>query len=121
MAGLAVGLCATAAGAQGMNQPGYSQPMTGQQQTQQPGLQPGQPLDQQQRQQQQAAQQQIPPFPGANSFTEDQARNRIAEAGFQDVGALRLDDKGIWRGTAQKEGQQMQVALDYQGNIVQMQ
>lgn len=32
------------------------------------------------------------PVDGANSFTEAQAEERIAEAGFTDVGALKLDD-----------------------------
>jgi hypothetical protein len=60
-----------------------------------------------------------PPLAGANSFTEAQARERIAEAGFDDVKALKQDDKGIWRGQAMKSGQQVEVALDYRGNVVQ--
>lgn len=59
------------------------------------------------------------PVPGANSFTEAQARERITEAGFTDVGPLRLDDKGIWRGMAMKAGASVNVALDYQGNVVE--
>lgn len=55
---------------------------------------------------------------GENSFTEAQARERIAEAGYGDIGALTLDDKGIWRGTASKDGQSVSVGLDYQGNVV---
>jgi hypothetical protein len=62
---------------------------------------------------------QTPPLAGANSFTEDQARERIAEAGFQDVKALKQDDKGVWRGQAMKSGAQVSVALDYRGNVVQ--
>jgi hypothetical protein len=58
------------------------------------------------------------PVEGANSFTEDQAKERIAEAGYADVAALKLDDKGVWRGTAMKDGKSMNVALDYQGNII---
>ena len=58
------------------------------------------------------------PVEGANSFTESQAQERIVEAGFTDVSALKLDDKGIWRGTAMKGGKSMPVGLDYQGNIV---
>ena len=60
-----------------------------------------------------------PPLPGANSFTETQARERIAKAGFDDVQGLKKDDQGIWRGQAKKSGQQVGVALDYRGNIVQ--
>jgi hypothetical protein len=60
-----------------------------------------------------------PPLPGANSFTESQARDRIAEAGYKDVKSLKKDDKGIWRGVAKKGDSQVNVALDYRGNIVQ--
>lgn len=58
------------------------------------------------------------PVEGANSFTEDQAKERIVEAGYADVTGLKLDDKGVWRGTATKDGKSVNVALDYQGNIV---
>ncbi len=58
------------------------------------------------------------PVEGANSFTEDQAKERIVEAGYSDVNGLKLDDKGVWRGTAMKDGKSVGVALDYQGNIV---
>ena len=58
------------------------------------------------------------PVPGANSFTEAQAKSRIADAGFSNVSALTKDDKGIWRGTADKDGKQTAVALDFQGNVV---
>jgi hypothetical protein len=55
--------------------------------------------------------------PGANSFTEGQARSRMEEAGFTGVTDLRKDEQGIWRGRAQRNGQQVTVGLDYQGNI----
>lgn len=58
------------------------------------------------------------PVAGENSFTEDQAKERIAEAGYADVSALKLDDSGVWRGTAKKDGKAMNVALDFQGNVV---
>jgi len=58
------------------------------------------------------------PVEGANSFTEAQAKDRIAEAGYTDVSALKLDEKGVWRGTAMKDGKSMPVGLDYQGNVV---
>ena len=58
------------------------------------------------------------PVEGANSFTEDQAKDRFADAGYADVTDLKLDDKGVWRGTAMKDGKSLNVALDYQGNIV---
>src|SRR6478736_2541854 len=58
------------------------------------------------------------PVAGANSFTEEQAKDRLTDAGYTDVTGLKLDDKGVWRATASKDGKSMQVALDYQGNIV---
>ena len=57
------------------------------------------------------------PVKGANSFTESEARSRIEKQGFTNVGALKKDDDGIWRGRAMKSGQQVDVALDYQGNV----
>ncbi|MDO9707156.1 hypothetical protein [Paracraurococcus lichenis] len=58
------------------------------------------------------------PAPGANSFTEGQAKSRIEAAGFTNVSDLQKDDQGVWRGKAQRSGQQVSVALDYQGNVV---
>jgi len=60
-----------------------------------------------------------PPIAAANSFTEDQARDRIASSGFTNVQNLKPDANGIWRGRAQKDGRQVSVALDYRGNVVQ--
>ncbi|MCK8786134.1 hypothetical protein M0638_17300 [Roseomonas sp. NAR14] len=57
------------------------------------------------------------PVPGANSFTEGQARGRIEQAGFSGVTDLRKDDNGIWRGRATRNGAATDVALDYQGNV----
>jgi periplasmic protein CpxP/Spy len=62
---------------------------------------------------------QKPPLSGANSFTEGQARDRITKAGFEDVQTLKKDDQGVWRGQAKKSGQQVNVGLDYRGNVVQ--
>jgi hypothetical protein len=58
------------------------------------------------------------PLEGANSFTEGQAKDRAAAAGFTDVSALQKDDKGIWRGTAKRGGSQVNIAIDYKGNVV---
>ena len=62
-----------------------------------------------------------PPKPtaGANSFTESEARGRLGDSGYQDVHDLTLDDKGVWRGTATKNGQSVHVWLDYQGDVGQ--
>ena len=58
------------------------------------------------------------PVAGANSFTEAQARSRIEAHGYTNVGGLTKDDNSIWRGKATKGGTPVNVALDYQGNIV---
>lgn len=59
------------------------------------------------------------PVKGKNSFTEDQAKERLSEAGYSNIGALMLDEDGVWRSTATKNGRQVNVALDYQGSIVE--
>lgn len=57
------------------------------------------------------------PTPGANSFTEGQARERIENQGFTNVGEMRRSGDGIWRGMATKDGQRTAVWLDYQGEV----
>ncbi len=57
------------------------------------------------------------PVAGKNSFTEGQAKSRIEEAGYTDVTGLKLDDQGVWRATAIKDGKQAGVSLDFQGNV----
>ena len=57
------------------------------------------------------------PHPGANSFTEGQARSRIQDHGFSQVTDLKLDNQGVWRGTAMRDGKRVSVAMDYQGNV----
>ncbi|MBZ9796098.1 DUF4142 domain-containing protein [Mesorhizobium sp. ES1-4] len=56
--------------------------------------------------------------PGANSFTEAQAKSRIEDAGYSNVSKLTKDNQGIWRGTASKAGKNLDVGLDYQGHVV---
>jgi hypothetical protein len=58
------------------------------------------------------------PVAGKNSFTEAQARSRIEAHGYTNVTGLKKDDNSIWRGKATKGGTSVNVALDYQGNIV---
>jgi hypothetical protein len=57
------------------------------------------------------------PVAGQNSFTEDQAKSRIEAAGYTDVTGLKLDDQGVWRATAKKDGKDTGVSLDFQGNV----
>ncbi len=59
------------------------------------------------------------PAHGANSFSKGEAVRRIARHGFQNVSNLRKDGTAAWRGTAIKDGQQVQVWLDYKGNVGQ--
>jgi hypothetical protein len=57
------------------------------------------------------------PEAGANSFTEAQAKDHIEKAGFTQVSGLRKDDQGIWRATAKKGAAQVNVSLDFRGNV----
>jgi hypothetical protein len=58
------------------------------------------------------------PVQGRNSFTEGQAKSRIEANGYADVSGLQKDDNGVWRGKAKKDGKSVDVALDFQGNVV---
>ena len=58
------------------------------------------------------------PLKGANSFTEGQAKDRAIAWGMNDVSGLKKDDDGIWRGTASKDGKNVQIAVDFKGNVV---
>lgn len=55
---------------------------------------------------------------GKNPFTEADARKRLETLGFGEVTDLKLDDKGIWRGTAVSKGERTAVGLDAQGDVV---
>lgn len=57
------------------------------------------------------------PVPGENSFTEDQAKERLTEEGFSNIMNLQLGEDGIWRAEAARDGQPVKVLLDFQGNI----
>lgn len=58
------------------------------------------------------------PVKGTNSFTEDQAKSRIEEAGYTGVSGLKLDEEnGIWEASAMKGNEKLDVQLDYQGNV----
>lgn len=54
---------------------------------------------------------------GRNSFTEAQARGRIAKDGYTAVSKLTKNQNGVWQGTAMKGGAKVSVALDYKGNV----
>lgn len=55
--------------------------------------------------------------PGANSFTEGQARSAIESAGYASVGPLTQNEQGIWSGVAQRDGAEVQVSVDYRGAV----
>ena len=59
------------------------------------------------------------PVAGRNSFTEGEAKSRIEKMGFGNVSDLKKDDNGVWRGRAMKNGQMVDVSVDYQGNVIQ--
>jgi hypothetical protein len=59
----------------------------------------------------------VAPAAGSNSFTQDQARGRIAKAGFGAISRLAKDKDGVWRGKATRGGKSVDVALDYKGNV----
>ena len=57
------------------------------------------------------------PAKGSNSFTQGEAASRIQSRGFSHVSGLHLDQNGVWRGQAEKNGNTTTVWLDYKGNI----
>ncbi len=59
-----------------------------------------------------------PPLKGANSFTEGEAKKRAEARGYSEVTALKKDKDGVWRGHANQQGKQVEIAIDYKGNVV---
>jgi hypothetical protein len=59
------------------------------------------------------------PVAGRNSFTEGEAKSRIEKMGLTNVSDLKKDDNGVWRGRAEKNGQTVDVSVDYQGNVLE--
>jgi hypothetical protein len=57
------------------------------------------------------------PVAGRNSYTEGQAKSKIEDAGYTNVGELEKDDNGVWRGRASKGGTSTNVSVDFQGNV----
>lgn len=55
--------------------------------------------------------------PGANSFTEAQARSAIESAGYTNVGSLTQNPEGLWQGKASKAGKETNVSVDYKGAV----
>ncbi len=57
------------------------------------------------------------PAAGNNSFTEDQAKGHLANAGYTNITGMTQDAKGVWHGQAMKDGKAGPVSVDYQGSI----
>ena len=57
------------------------------------------------------------PLPGANSFTEGQAKSRLEANGYSNVSALKKDENGIWKGSATHSGAKVNVSVDYRGTL----
>lgn len=57
------------------------------------------------------------PAAGASSFTEEQARERATAAGYMNVSGLTQAADGTWQGSAMKDGANVTVVVDYQGNV----
>lgn len=56
--------------------------------------------------------------PGANSFTEGQAKEAIEKQGYVVSGPLTQDDQGIWKGQATRSGgAATTVSVDYKGVV----
>lgn len=55
--------------------------------------------------------------PGANSFTESQAREAMEKQGYTAIGALSQNEAGIWSATATHEGAKKTVSVDYKGVV----
>ena len=56
----------------------------------------------------------------ANSYTEGQARSAIESAGYTNVGTLTKSGTGLWQGPATKDGQTLQVSVDFKGSVTAM-
>ncbi|MGO4171887.1 hypothetical protein [Bosea sp. TAF32] len=57
------------------------------------------------------------PLPGANSFTEGQAKSRLEANGYSQIGPLTKDADGVWKGSASHGGTKVNVTVDYRGNV----
>ena len=55
--------------------------------------------------------------PGSNSFTENQARGQIENAGYSDVSGLTKTPDGMWTGKAMRSGKTMNVSVDFKGAV----
>jgi hypothetical protein len=59
----------------------------------------------------------ISPTDPGSVVTEQQARDRLAKAGYTAIGTIARDSDGIWRTTAMKGDNMMSVAVSENGTI----
>jgi hypothetical protein len=52
-----------------------------------------------------------------NLFTQDQARAHLNHLGYTNVSELSKDENGVWRGSATKDGETRNVAVDVKGTV----
>lgn len=57
------------------------------------------------------------PEAASNSFTEDQAKGHIENAGYADVTDLVKTADGLWTAKAKKAGKPVDVAVDFKGAV----
>ena len=57
--------------------------------------------------------------PGANSFTQGQARQHMLNSGYSDLTGLAKGKDGVWRGMAMHNGASVSVAMDFKGNVTE--
>lgn len=56
---------------------------------------------------------------GANSFTEEQARGHVENAGYENVSSMTMTENGVWQGTATRGGETRNVSVDYRGAVAE--
>jgi hypothetical protein len=61
------------------------------------------------------------PGTGATTLSEAEARVRLAAAGYPRVIEMRVDERGMWRGRAIRNDQQVSFLLDNLGNVTVVQ
>jgi hypothetical protein len=57
------------------------------------------------------------PVPGKNRFTEGQAKREFEDKGYNSVPSLNKGEVGVWTALLMKDGEPVEMKLDYQGNI----
>ena len=60
------------------------------------------------------------PLKGTGRLEEGDAKDRALAAGYSAVSSLARDGDGIWRGSAMKGGKSTRIAVDYKGNVVEL-